>query len=356
MPAAAPEGAEPPAIRTSNALQAGGGPGQAVETIESILIRSHRRELIDRVGPHVERYLPTEDPTAFLLPDSRLEPWERRWQKVFVALPWLIFACMLAVPLALVRGNLPWLQRRAEEERRAAEVRAAALALGRVPDFAVVSFSQMPDVLERPFPTLLLLFDRATFASAVLLPAFRDLEAVFRAAGLKVAVAALDLSALPGPPNSFLWEYPRALAPHLQLVVPRARDGEAGVIDYEGPWTAAALAEAVHGLAGPYPPDVPPEELARLDDGLERLREALFELLFVEDGAGPAPRPAGRPWWRRLGRGSTAGADSEGLEARRHSAAEAAAQLLDLSGGLDRALASCQEAREALAAELRRPA
>lgn len=335
--------AHPPAVRGPGEALATSTSGGEVESIESILIRSHRQELVERVGPKVERYLPTEDPNAFLLPDNRLEPAERWWQKVFVAVPWMVFACMLAAPMLLVRTNLPWLQKRAVEDRRAAEVRTAALATGRVPEFAVVCFSQMPDVLERPFPTLLFLFDPATFASKLFLPALRDLEKVLRAAGLQVAVAALDMTATPAPPASFLWEYPRALAPHLQLILPRARDGEAGVVDYDGRWTAAALAEAARGIAGPRAPDVPMEELARIDALLEALRETLFELLFIDLNEGATEGRRG--WWSRL-TGLGAQSSEAAVAAARQTqekAKEEAERSLDFSAGLDTALASCQE-------------
>lgn len=343
-------GAQPQHARgPGNALVDSKSEGE-VESIETILIRSHRQELVERLGPKVERYLPTEDPNAFLLPDSRLEPTERWWQKVFVAVPWMVFACMLAAPLLLVRTNLPWLQKRAEEDRRAAETRAASLATGRVPEFAIVSFSQMPDVLERPFPTLLLLFDPATFASKLFLPALRDLEKVFRAAGLQVSVAALDLTASPAPPASFLWEYPGAMAPHLQLILPRARDGEAGVVDYDGRWTAVGLTEAARGLAGPRAPDLPMEELARIDALLEALRETLFEFLFVDTRRGTGGG-AGRPaWWRRVtGFGTKSAEAAEATrQAREKETRAEAEQNLDFTAGLDRALASCQEALQKL--------
>lgn len=331
------------------------------ETIENILMRSHRRETLERVGSHAAvRYMPTEDPTAFLLPDSRLEPSERVWQKVFVAVPWMVFALMLTIPLLLVRSNLPFLQKRAEEERRAAEMRNAHFATGRVPEFALVNFPQMPDVLERPFPTLLLLFDRKTFASMIYLPFMRDLEAILRASNINVAVAALDLAAEPMPPDSFLWEYPRALAPHMQLVVPRARDGEAGVIDYKGRWSALDLAEAARELVGPYPPDALVDELAMLDRGLDQLRDALTELLFVDDSNQPSPSAlaaegAKVSWWRRLfGGDGGVKAKQAALAVAEEHRAQAVAQALekaDLSGSVMVALESVREADKELRAK-----
>jgi len=317
-----------------------------VESIEEILRRSQRKQLIERVGPQVERYLPTEDPGAFLLPPERLTPSERKWQKVFVATFWTVLACMLATPFLMVRGNLPFLQKRAEEEREAAAERAAQSLPKQLPGFEVVNFGQMPDVLERPFPTMVMLFDPSTFMSKIFLAALRDLTRVLQDAGIAVSIVALDLTASPQPPPDFLWEYPPALAPHLQLVVPRARSGEAGLVEYEGRWTAAALAEAARSLTGPYPPAVPPEELSKIDARIEQLRDSYFELLFLEDRA-DAAQTAGRPsWWRRT--------FAKPAPAPAFSASHAMdvsmefERRLDFNSGMEVAIQSCQRASEDL--------
>lgn len=317
--------------------------GKADDSIDAILLRRSRQEIVERAGPGVQRYLPAEDPSAFLLPDSRLEPEERKWQKIFVALPWLTFAVMLTVPFFLVRSQLPWIQEQAEEERRrAAERQAAGEPARRVPDFTVVNFGQMPDVLESPVPTIVMLYDPSTYASQLLLPALRDLSAALRAAEINVAVAALDLSASPAPPDDFLWEYPRALAPHFQLVVPRAREGEAGVVDYDGRWSAHGLAEAARRLAGPYAPAVPPEEVARIERGLDRLRDVLFDVYFVEGTESKALSKGGAGFLRRLfGRGDTV-ADPAGAPEAMAVATAAAALSEGLSGGLEAAIAACE--------------
>jgi len=342
--------ASPPAVQGQKAPAAPGTTAVG-EAIEETLIRIQRREVVERHGSQAERYLPTEDRTAFLLPDNRLEPAERKWQKVFVALPWMVFACMLATPLLLVRTNLPWLEKRAEEEREAAAERQAALVpAARVPGFEVVSFGQMPDVLERPFPTVLLVFNPTTLASKVFLPAMRDVEQLLREAGIAVSVAALDLTASPGPPSEFFLEYPSALAPHMQLIVPRAQDGEAGVVDYDGPWSAGGVLEAARTLAGPRTPGVPVEELARLDERIGLLRDALFDLLFVEEDPRAAAAVAARrpSWWRRALRGKPTPAEEAEVadvsEAVRAASVERLEQALDLAGGLEAAISSCRTA------------
>ena len=274
---------EPPAVvGDSDVATRQEGHLEADNSIEAILARSRRREIIASAGPGAVRYLPSEDPNAFLLPDNRLEPSERKWQKLFVALPWLTFATMLAIPVLLVHTNLPFLVQRAESEKQAASKRIAS-PVDRVPDFQVVNFGQMPDVLERTCPTMLILFHSAIFASKVYLPVLQDLEGVLRRAEIPVSVAALDLTASPMPPPDFLWEYPAAVSPHIQLILPRSMEGEAGVVDYDGGWNAASLAAAAVRLAGPRAPEIPQEEISRLETGIHKLRDLLFELLFLQD-------------------------------------------------------------------------
>lgn len=292
---------------------------------------------MERAGPVVERYLPPEDPNVFLISGSRLTGAEQRWQRVFVALPWVLFACMAATPLLLLRANLPWLQDRADAERRA--VAGRAVAAHQAPGFVVIGFSQMVDVLDRPLPTLVMLFDPATFASKVFLALMPELDGLLRAGGIPVSVAALDLSAAPGPPPEFLAEYPRPLTPHLQLVLPGAHDGEAGVVDYDGTLSARGLAEAARKLAGPFAPELPEAELDRIEGRLLRLSDAMFELFFIGDvPSGPEPRKA--PWWRRVlgaGRGAD-GAGAPGTALR----VEEISNGIELLNGLDVAISSCE--------------
>merc|ERR1712066_900256 len=99
------------------------------------------------------------------------------------------------------------------------------------------------------------------------------------------------------------------LGPHVQLVIPRARDGESGIVDYDGRWSVSAFAEVARRLAGPYSPAVPEEELARLESQTEKLRDLLFELVFLEGGEPSAVKAKGslakRSWYSYLFRART---------------------------------------------------
>merc|ERR1712194_692523 len=122
------------------------------------------------------------------------------------------------------------------------------------------------------------------------------------------------------PPDDFLWQYPRPLAPFFQLILPRARDGDSGVVDYDGRLGATALCEAARRVAGPYPPKVPDEKLDELEEAAIKLRDELFELSFVED----------KPHKKR-------GADDDHHDE------------VDLSADVATSLASCRALRKALA-------
>merc|ERR1712113_265067 len=130
----------------------------------------------------------------------------------------------------------------------------------------------------------------------------------------------LDLAAEPGPPSAFLWQYPQATAPHIQLVVPRLQDGEAGIIDYDGPFSAAGITHAARKLAGPQAPQVSPEDLSRIDAYIEKLFDALFDLLFIEDSTKCSQSNERSSWWRRL-RGGKRAADENKLDAAARSGA-----------------------------------
>ncbi|CAK9059208.1 unnamed protein product [Durusdinium trenchii] len=199
--------------------------------------------------------------------------------------------------------------------RRPTEVKVAS--------FQLVNFGQMPDVLERPFPTMLLLFHPATYASKVFLPALQELDRVFRSVQLPVSVAALDLTASPAPPESFLREYPSAVAPHLQLILPRSMDGEAGVVDYDGMWSSRALSTAACRLAGPAA-EIPVEEIEALELKIQRLRNLLFELLFLEE---LKPEQASR-FQRWFGR-----QDRAARECRRQQVVKEVEQSIDIYSG-----------------------
>ncbi|CAE7034177.1 unnamed protein product [Symbiodinium sp. CCMP2592] len=120
-------------------------------------------------------------------------------------------------------------------------------------------------------------------AHSVFVPALRDLEGLLRKAEIPVSIAALDLTASPVPPDAFLWEYPAAVAPHIQLILPRSMDGEAGVVDFDGVWDAQSLAMAACRLAGPRAPEISAEEISRLENGIQKLRDLMFEMLFLQE-------------------------------------------------------------------------
>ncbi|CAE7432690.1 malA [Symbiodinium microadriaticum] len=243
---------------------------EADNSIEAILARSRRKELVARVrrwGSHGN--------------GSRLEPAERKWQKLFVALPWLTFAAMVAF------GTFVWTVQSEEELH-----------------LLIVS---------------------------VFVPALRDLEGLLRKAEIPVSITALDLTA--SPHTKCVQE---AVAPHIQLILPRSMDGEATlfrscyqeelpahkrslslpprpskacvegdaelhtatpspsekkvvgehvpiIIGNAATFFGPAILAGVQGLAGPRAPEISAEDISRLENGIQKLRDLIFEMLFLQE-------------------------------------------------------------------------
>ena len=76
--------------------------------IEELLLQRRKQDYMemypDRDVKEFERYLPSSDPYAFLIEDSKLTEKERIWQKIFVALPWVVFVAMVCTPFVLVHS------------------------------------------------------------------------------------------------------------------------------------------------------------------------------------------------------------------------------------------------------------
>merc|ERR1712086_200340 len=114
--------------------------------------------------------------------------------------------------------------------------------------------------------------------------------------------------------------------------------GEAGLVGYDGRWSIAALAGVARRLQGPYAPAVPPEDLARVELQIERLRDLLFEIVFLEgstESSGAAMQGAGKASW--LGRLFGSGPAKATAQVR-----EDLESKLDFSGGVAVAVSSCE--------------
>ncbi|CAE8712461.1 unnamed protein product, partial [Polarella glacialis] len=117
----------------------------------------------------------------------------------------------------------------------------------------------------------------------------------------------------------------------------------AGVVDYDGQWNGQGLAAAASRLAGPRAEEIAPEELRQLDLRLEKLRDLLFELFFLEDGVALAD-PKGKASWfgkKKLSDEEAAAAAALAIERRAEALRPYEAQI-DFYHGLDAAVASAQ--------------
>lgn len=131
-------------------------------------------------------------------------------------------------------------------------------------------------------------------------------------------------------------------------MLPRARDGETGVVDYDGSWNISALAEAARRLAGPYAPAIPQEKLSTLASQTEQLRDVLFELMFMA-GTHRAEQSKGnssKPWYSRFFSSSA----PRNVEKNAPSFDDIETSL-DLSGDTACAIRSCEAALSRLRGE-----
>mmetsp|Transcript_23023 Transcript_23023/g.65900 ORF Transcript_23023/g.65900 Transcript_23023/m.65900 type:complete len:256 (-) Transcript_23023:147-914(-) len=198
---------------------------------EGVLMQRRRRGIQIYPGGPVDRYLPPVDPSRFLVEPDKLTREEQRFQVFFAAFPWLTFLAMLSAPFALVATLLP----RLDEKARAslASESEELLRLFRVPEFAIVPFRALVDVIERPLHSLIVFFHRDVFGTYALLPLLVDLARLFRSQNLPVAVVAVDLAGS-DVPDTHRKKFPPALSPFSRCCVPTAS------LASRGCWTTTA--------------------------------------------------------------------------------------------------------------------
>ncbi|CEL99684.1 unnamed protein product [Vitrella brassicaformis CCMP3155] len=184
---------------------------------EGVLLQRWRRGIQIYPGGPVDRYLPPMDPSRFLVEPDKLTREKQRFQ--------------LSAPFALVATLLP----RLDEKARAslASESEELLRLFRVPEFAIVPFRALVDVIERPLHSLIIFFHRDVFGTYALLPLLVDLARLFRNHNMPVAVVAVDLAGS-DVPDTHRKKFPPALSPFSRCCVPTAS------LASRGCWTTTA--------------------------------------------------------------------------------------------------------------------
>jgi hypothetical protein len=248
----------------------------------AILERRRHQYLQEYPGGPIDRYLPPSDPYAFLIEDSKLTESERVWQKIFVVLPWLVFAAMVASPFGLIYAFKPGTEAHKSMMESQAEERRRKAQQFNIPEFKTIPFHAVVDVIERPSVSLILLFSNS-FESKLAYPTLAELDKLFRKFNCPIGTVAIDLSK-DDVSEEFREMYPNQSAPYLQIVAPEKigddTDGNI-VIDYKGKLRADHILRQVarHTLL----PDELQAEVSVVDSMVDDLHDELFSLMYVDD-------------------------------------------------------------------------
>uniref|UniRef100_A0A0G4FW09 Transmembrane protein n=1 Tax=Chromera velia CCMP2878 TaxID=1169474 RepID=A0A0G4FW09_9ALVE len=212
----------------------------SIDTAKELILQRRRRQYIQEYeGGPVDRYLPAENPHRFMVEALKLTPEENVFQYVFAGASVLSFLALVAFPFWYFGVFTPYLEEQRPQEAAGAQVGVPALP---GPFEVLGGFQKMADVLERPFPTLLLLFrddgvrrgkgEEKDFFGEANLRLFKRVSELLSKHKVPLAVSALDVSD-PSVPPKFSEAVPASATPWAQLVVPFAKDGEAGLCDID---------------------------------------------------------------------------------------------------------------------------
>lgn len=220
----------------------------------------------------ISRYIPTET-RAFLVEDHRLNSTERTSQKVASIIPWALFGFLVVSPFFVMRYNLEKLSIASANTPVEMQTKHNLTR----PAFRKVSFSEMPEILARRFPSFVFGYD-SSFHSQVLYALMRDLDGILSAHGVEISVCAMDLATAD---SKFRSQYP--VGPIGQLVVPK--DGS--VVDFSGAWSARSVVEFL--IPSSRISSAMNNDLVRLETRMDGIKRCLFRERFVDKDRGSIP-------------------------------------------------------------------
>lgn len=260
-------------------------PFRGGNSIEALLVEKRRREFLELYpDAPLDRYLPPSDPYAFLIEKEKLTPAESRWQVFFVALPWLVFASMLATPFLMLRYHLNNWQDLDDESDDTEKLLHLVTppVIEKIPcrGLEQLKFTDMPLVIDGREVAFVLLYHPDTFRSKFCLPLLRDLGEALRETSVCVRLIALDLSTVVEQDAGFRARYPPVTGPHIQVIVPTEK--EAIVYDEQN---IRMRAQTLLGFLKKFV-DIPEQMLERartLDSLLVEGEEKMVSFEFVED-------------------------------------------------------------------------
>jgi hypothetical protein len=169
----------------------------------------------------ISRYVPSAS-KSFLVEEHRLTDGEKVTQSISSVLPWLIFGSLAICPFLVMKYNL---SRISDVGRPSNLPENSSIATARH-KFATFTSADIPELVARRTPTLICLISE-NYHSRVMCNLFEEMDTIFDKFGIKVNVALVQMSA--GDDSKMV-----ALAPHCQLIVPKAGDGM--IYPFSGRW------------------------------------------------------------------------------------------------------------------------
>lgn len=214
----------------------------------------------------ISRYVPT-DPTAFLVEEHRLTSGEKLIQSVTSVFPWLFLAALGLSPFFVMKYNLNKLSQEVYESPAPRETE------GRL-SFRHISYSDMPEVIERRNPTLVGVYTD-NYHSMIYLPLFREIDSLL---GLHKIQCSVCIFPAKSANSDYLTRYPAGLSPQAQLVLPGNK-----VVDFEGRWSSGNLLEFL--IPDKKITASMKQALTEMDAKVSRLEECVFRRRFAASHA-----------------------------------------------------------------------
>jgi hypothetical protein len=210
----------------SGAIRLRATPNERIEISLNDSTNQLSTEVSDGTIDPLSRYLPT-DPTAFLVEDHRLGSAEKVTQTVSSITPWLIFGAFACAPFFVMKYNL-------DSMRNQPRVVLPVTKPKTRYQFKQVVFSDMPDILERRFPTFVGGVSN-DYHSQILVVLIKELDTLLEKYNIDCSVCILDHRTAP---DTFKQEYP--LASFGQLVKPGNQ-----LVDFSGAWNLTDLVKFI---------------------------------------------------------------------------------------------------------------
>jgi len=245
-------------------------------SIKPLTKKAHRSESLSRVHSELDvvkkpefsplsRYVPSAS-KSFLVEEHRLTDGEKVTQRISSVLPWLIFGSLAITPFLVMKYNL---SRISDVGRPSNLPENSSIATARH-KFATFTTADIPELLARRTPTLICLISE-NYHSRVMSNLFEELDTIFDNFGIKVNVSLVRMSSDDDPKMV-------ALAPHCQLIVPKAGDGV--IYPFSGPWNLEEIIRFV--LPEAKITAQMRQSIQEAHERLSHIQKSMFKKCFVD--------------------------------------------------------------------------